>query len=59
MGVRVTVVDDGGALGKPYVRDEPGAPDGRGLGLVQALSDRWGADEGERGWAVWAEFGGG
>ncbi|MFC5748872.1 ATP-binding protein [Actinomadura rugatobispora] len=53
--VRVTVIDDGGADGKPHVA-EPFGEDGRGLRLVEALAAGWGVDEADGGSAVWAEF---
>lgn len=54
--VRITVTDDGGAAGKPCVRDEPTCEDGRGLRLVEALSTGWGSHGAARGTAVWADF---
>jgi anti-sigma regulatory factor (Ser/Thr protein kinase) len=51
--VRVT---DGGALEPPRIRTEPvDAIDGRGLGIVAALSDRWGVERDGLGQSVWAE----
>lgn len=51
--VRVT---DGGALEPPHIRTVPvDAVDGRGLGIVAALSDRWGVDRDGLGQSVWAE----
>ena len=48
------VVTDGGS-GTPTLRSpEPGAPGGRGLLLVDAMSDRWGVDQTDDGTSVWA-----
>jgi anti-sigma regulatory factor (Ser/Thr protein kinase) len=41
-GIRVEVADEGSVRSVPMVRDEPLAPDGRGLLLVQTLADDWG-----------------
>jgi anti-sigma regulatory factor (Ser/Thr protein kinase) len=54
--VRVT---DGGAAQAPRVRTiAPDAMDGRGLGIVAALADRWGVDRDGLGQSVWAELSG-
>ncbi|MCW6003002.1 ATP-binding protein [Micromonospora sp. CPCC 205371] len=51
--VRVT---DGGALAPPCIRTVPvDAIDGRGLGIVAALSDRWGVERDGLGQSVWAD----
>jgi anti-sigma regulatory factor (Ser/Thr protein kinase) len=51
--VRVT---DGGAAQWPRLRDVPAdAADGRGLGIVAALADRWGVERDGLGQSVWAE----
>lgn len=52
--VRVT---DGGAAESPRIRAiAPDAMHGRGLGIVAALSDRWGVDRDGLGQSVWAEL---
>ncbi|WP_084219516.1 ATP-binding protein [Spirillospora albida] len=54
--VRLEVVDDGAAPGRPRVRDESGGETGRGIRIVEAVADRWGfRTEGTR-TVVWAEF---
>jgi anti-sigma regulatory factor (Ser/Thr protein kinase) len=51
--VRVT---DGGALEPPHIRTVAvDAIDGRGLGIVDALSARWGVERDGLGQSVWAE----
>lgn len=51
--VRVT---DGGAAEWPRLRDVPAdAAEGRGLGIVAALADRWGVERDGLGQSVWAE----
>lgn len=54
--VRVSVIDQGSDC-KPCMRDEPDAmaTSGRGLFLVETLSDRWGVDEHPNGREVWFE----
>ncbi len=54
--LRITVLDQGGTLGKPCVRTDLCAEDGRGLLLVEALSTAWGCHPALNGTAVWAEF---
>ncbi|MDR7279964.1 ATP-binding protein [Catenuloplanes atrovinosus] len=52
--VRVT---DGGAATGPRMRPAgPRSIDGRGLGIVAALSHCWGTDRDQHGHSVWAEF---
>ncbi|OAH09321.1 ATP-binding protein [Streptomyces jeddahensis] len=55
--LRVEVHDSGG--GVPRIADGAGGADegGRGLVLVEALSDRWGVGEWDPGKVVWCEFG--
>lgn len=56
--VRVEVFDDGSRRGPPRTA-EVDVADGRGLSLVQAVADRWGADEegpGNTGNRVWFEI---
>lgn len=49
----ITVSDAGS--GRPVLRSpEPGAPGGRGLLLVDAMSERWGVDHDGGGTKVWA-----
>jgi anti-sigma regulatory factor (Ser/Thr protein kinase) len=53
--LRIAVVD--GSAVRPVVQElESGSPRGRGLRLVQAIADRWGADEHRGGKRVWFEF---
>jgi anti-sigma regulatory factor (Ser/Thr protein kinase) len=50
-------VADGSAI-RPVVRElEDGAVRGRGMRLVAAIADRWGAEEHEGGKRVWLELG--
>jgi anti-sigma regulatory factor (Ser/Thr protein kinase) len=50
--LRVAVTDGGG--GSPHVRHPSSdEPSGRGLQIVEALSDDWGIDRGRRGTTVW------
>lgn len=49
------VTNDGNA-GKPCVRDDPDAEDGRGLLIVDTLASRWGVTEQDDATTVWAEF---
>ncbi|AZM48674.1 ATP-binding protein [Streptomyces sp. WAC 06738] len=53
--VRLEVRDQGGAYGVP-IRTVAGPEDecGRGLGLVAALSEAWGAEPSGPGFSVWA-----
>ena len=50
--VRIEVVDGGGGAGQPHVRNEPEAEGGRGMLIVDALSQRWDVD----GRTTWCEF---
>ncbi|MHB1928148.1 MAG: ATP-binding protein [Acidimicrobiales bacterium] len=53
--LHVEVHDDG--PGWPRIRDaEGGATSGRGLSIVGAVADRWGARPTDTGKAVWAEI---
>lgn len=53
--VRIEVHDSAGEL--PVLRDPaPSSVTGRGLMLVDALSDRWGADRTDTGKVVWFEI---
>lgn len=61
-GVRLGVVD--GSAVVPLARALAAAADdsaesGRGVGIVQALAERWGVDEHHGGKRVWVELGGG
>ncbi len=54
--IRVEVEDRGGALDAPATRTgTPPSEGGRGLGIVAAISERWGIDPGD-GLRVWAEI---
>lgn len=55
---RVEVFDRGSDGAYPALKHDrtPHATSGRGLQLVDALSDRWGMDAGERGTCVWFEL---
>jgi anti-sigma regulatory factor (Ser/Thr protein kinase) len=50
--VRIEVVDGGGGASRPHVRNEPEAEGGRGMVIVEALSQRWDVD----GRTTWCEF---
>ncbi|MFJ9777704.1 ATP-binding protein [Kitasatospora sp. NPDC101157] len=53
--LRVTVSDESDALPQP--RTSPGlAETGRGLQLVEGLTDRWGVDPQKRGKTTWYEL---
>lgn len=53
---RLEVADDGADGGRPYVKAENGAESGRGMRVVEALSESWGfRADGDR-TVVWAEF---
>ncbi|MEV3925731.1 ATP-binding protein [Actinomadura coerulea] len=53
---RLEVADDGAAGGRPHVKGEDGTESGRGMRIVEALSDRWGfRTDGDR-TVVWTEF---
>jgi anti-sigma regulatory factor (Ser/Thr protein kinase) len=49
------VTDDAGSLTVAR-RATPGDDGGRGLVLVEALSDRWGVDASDSGKSVWVKF---
>jgi two-component sensor histidine kinase len=54
--VRLTVTDGGGTT-TPVIRTpDPDALDGRGLAIVEALSDEWGFERDGLGQSVWAEI---
>jgi anti-sigma regulatory factor (Ser/Thr protein kinase) len=53
--VRVAV-EDSGAVGTPQVMDDPAGEQGRGLLVVQGLSERFGVSGDHRGRTVWAEI---
>jgi anti-sigma regulatory factor (Ser/Thr protein kinase) len=53
--VRVAV-EDNGAAGTPQVIDDPAGEQGRGLLVVQGLSERFGVSGEQRGRTVWAEI---
>lgn len=50
--VRIEVVDGGGGTTRPHVCHEPEAERGRGMLIVDALSQRWDVD----GRTTWCEF---
>ncbi|TDD79814.1 ATP-binding protein [Actinomadura rubrisoli] len=53
---RLEVADDGAGGRRPYVKAEDGTESGRGMRVVEALSERWGfRADGDR-TVVWAEF---
>lgn len=53
---RLEVADDGADGRRPRVKAEDGSESGRGMRVVEALSDRWGfRTDGDR-TVVWAEF---
>lgn len=55
--VEVRVTDGGAATRTPRMRSAgPDEVDGRGLGIVATLSDRWGVDRDGLGQSVWAEL---
>jgi anti-sigma regulatory factor (Ser/Thr protein kinase) len=54
--LRLTVIDQGGAFGKPQVDENATGETGRGLKLVSVLARRWGFDQKSTGTAVWCEF---
>lgn len=55
VSVRVEVFDEGGGEARPLY-PELDAAAGRGLGLVQAVANRWGVDDREVGKTVWFEI---
>ena len=53
--LRISVAD--GSAVRPVVRELDGEePRGRGMRLVQAIADRWGAEDHHGGKRVWFEF---
>ena len=53
--LRISVAD--GSSVRPVVRElDSENPRGRGLGLVQAIADRWGAEDHQGGKRVWLEL---
>ncbi len=52
--LRVAVSDGGGLSAPRLAQPPPSVPGGRGLGIVQSLSSRWGVREGGREVTVWA-----
>jgi anti-sigma regulatory factor (Ser/Thr protein kinase) len=54
-GIRVSVSDE--SSNPPVKKDYgPSSPTGRGLHIVEAMSDRWGFDQSESGKTVWFEL---
>jgi anti-sigma regulatory factor (Ser/Thr protein kinase) len=56
-GVRIEVTDEGSLRSVPVVRDDPLAPDGRGLLLVATLAHDWGYQRDGAGTTVWFRLG--
>ncbi|MFE9792747.1 ATP-binding protein [Streptomyces goshikiensis] len=54
--LRIEVHDGSTVLPVPHPAPRPGVPGGRGLYIVERLSDRWGTHAYESGKAVWAEI---
>lgn len=54
--LRIEVYDGATALPTRHPAPQRGVPGGRGLYIVDRLSDRWGAHAHEHGKAVWAEI---
>jgi len=55
-GITVSV-SDGGGTQRPAVRDAvPGATTGRGLAIIEAVSDDWGVSQDPDGITVWAHL---
>ncbi|MCX5197012.1 ATP-binding protein [Streptomyces sp. NBC_00249] len=54
-GLRVEVADGSAELPQPAAHDDPYAEGGRGLLLVEAVTDRWGTDPLPGGKTVWFE----
>ncbi|TYK46220.1 ATP-binding protein [Actinomadura decatromicini] len=54
---RLEVADDGADGKRPYVKAECGDESGRGMRVVEALSERWGFRVDGHRTVVWAEFG--
>ncbi|WP_189114651.1 ATP-binding protein [Pilimelia terevasa] len=55
--VEVRVTDGGSEVALPRARTPgPEATGGRGLGIVEALADRWGVDRDGLGQSVWARL---
>lgn len=53
--LRISVAD--GSAVRPVIRElDEGRPRGRGLQLVQAIADRWGAEDHEGGKRIWFEL---
>jgi|SRR3954465_698003 serine/threonine-protein kinase RsbW len=56
--IRAQVTDRGPGFTRPVFDEPPSGTGGRGLYLVDALADRWGAEPtpGRDGWQVWFEL---
>jgi anti-sigma regulatory factor (Ser/Thr protein kinase) len=54
--VRVEVTNDGTMSGKPRVRRDADAENGRGILIIDALASEWGVTETAGTTTVWAEF---
>jgi anti-sigma regulatory factor (Ser/Thr protein kinase) len=56
--IRAQVTDHGPGFTRPVFDDAPRGTGGRGLYLVDALADRWGAEPTPKrdGWLVWFEL---
>jgi anti-sigma regulatory factor (Ser/Thr protein kinase) len=57
-GIQIEVADEGSFRSVPVVRDDPLGADGRGLFLVQSLSDNWGYLRDSCGTTVWFRLAG-
>ncbi|HEV7899694.1 MAG TPA: ATP-binding protein [Planosporangium sp.] len=55
-GIEIRVTDGGAATSPTERRVTCDSPDGRGLAIVSALSDRWGVDRDGLGQCVWARM---
>jgi anti-sigma regulatory factor (Ser/Thr protein kinase) len=54
--VRIHVLDPGISGASAEIADRPSELGGVGLKVVEAVSQRWGTERGDRGYAVWAEL---
>ena len=54
--LRPEVTDDGADTRPHLIAEDPGGESGRGLRIVEALSDKWGYRDSGRRTTVWAEF---
>jgi len=54
--IRAHVTDGGSGFTQPGFDESTAGTSGRGLYLVDALADRWGAEPAPDGWLVWFEI---